>query len=944
MSKRTSLSPQKFTADEQKGLRDYWKVYESNHEQVAADLMRLTIDDPELTIMMQLAAQKKSERPNSFEILRNAVVQGDWKPYLNRLQNQGAEYAQLGLRFGAWFEIMSIYRKSMLPHLQDAYGKQPDRHLVNAINAMEILIDIVRTAVFTGYLSAKENIIRDQQQAILDANERARAEEKFRGLLESAPEAMVIVDGKGKICIVNSQTENLFGYGREELFGKPVELLIPKRFRKRHPGHRKAYFLNPLTREMGAGLELYGLRKDGSEFPAEISLGPLNTDEGMLTTAAIRDISASKHAEEALQASEQRFRAVIEGSMDEIMILSADLKPLYMSPSVSRASGFSKEEIEELEAFSTLHPDDKAGIEKMFRKFMKNPGQSQDYQLRLQRKDGSWRWVEGTATNLLADPGVAGILLNYRDVSERKQHMRELVAITTVSAALRSAPTRAEMLPIILDQILDLLEVNAAGLSMRDSVSGETVIELTRGISANNIGQRIQVGKGIGGHVIASGQPYLSNDIRKDRLAAEHELLEDFQAMGCIPLIAEGQTIGALWIARKSQIELAEVRLLTSIGNIAANAIHRATLQEQTMQHMRHIAALHAIDVAISSSFDLEFVLNVMLDQVTNQLDVDAADILLLDPHLNILEFGAGSGFHSKAIQHTEIRLGEGYAGRAALERRTVSIHDLSTVAQTFMRPEIISMEGFTTYYGVPLVFKGKVKGVLEVFHRKPLNPDREWLDFLDTLAGQAAIAIADATLFNDLQRSNIELTIAYDATIEGWSRALDLRDKETEGHTQRVTEMTMRLAAAMGLSDAELVHVRRGVLLHDIGKMGIPDNILLKPDQLTDEEWAIMRKHPTYAYEMLSPIQFLRLAMDVPYSHHEKWDGTGYPRGLKGDEIPLTARIFAVVDIWDALRSDRPYRRAWNEKKILDYIRSLSGIHLDPQVVDAFMKLIDKT
>src|SRR5258706_6174864 len=580
----------------------------------------------------------------------------------------------------------------------------------------------------------------------------------------------------------------------------------------------------------------------------------------------------------------------------------------------------------------------------MFRKFMKNPGQSQDYQLRLQRKDGSWRWVEGPATNLLADPGVASILLNHRDVSERKQHMRELVAITTVSAALRSAPTRAEMLPYLLNLNVDLPAVERACFLMREYGRGETVIELTRGISANNIGQRIQVGKGIGGHVIASGQPYLSNDIRKDRLAAEHELLEDFQAMGCIPLIAEGQTIGALWIARKSQIELAEVRLLTSIGNIAANAIHRATLQEQTMQHMRHIAALHAIDVAISSSFDLEFVLNVMLDQVTNQLDVDAADILLLDPHLNILEFGAGSGFHSKAIQHTEIRLGEGYAGRAALERRTVSIHDLSTVAQTFMRPEIISMEGFTTYYGVPLVFKGKVKGVLEVFHRKPLNPDREWLDFLDTLAGQAAIAIADATLFNDLQRSNIELTIAYDATIEGWSRALDLRDKETEGHTQRVTEMTMRLAAAMGLSDAELVHVRRGVLLHDIGKMGIPDNILLKPDQLTDEEWAIMRKHPTYAYEMLSPIQFLRLAMDVPYSHHEKWDGTGYLRGLKGDEIPLTARIFAVVDIWDALRSYQHYRRAWNEKKILDYIRSLSGIHLDPQVVDAFMKLIDKT
>jgi putative nucleotidyltransferase with HDIG domain len=253
------------------------------------------------------------------------------------------------------------------------------------------------------------------------------------------------------------------------------------------------------------------------------------------------------------------------------------------------------------------------------------------------------------------------------------------------------------------------------------------------------------------------------------------------------------------------------------------------------------------------------------------------------------------------------------------------------------------SMEGFVTYYGVPLLSKGEVKGVLEVFHRKPLNPDSEWLEFLNTLAGQAAIAIADATLFNDLQRSNIELTTAYDATIEGWSRALDLRDKETEGHTRRVTEITMRLAQAMGLSNTEIVYIRRGALLHDIGKMGIPDNILLKPGKLTDEEWEIMRRHPNYAYEMLSPIQFLRLSLDIPYCHHEKWDGTGYPRGLKGEEIPLAARIFAVVDIWDALRSDRPYRTGWPEEKRKEYIRSLSGTHLDPQVVEAFIKMISK-
>jgi len=194
------------------------------------------------------------------------------------------------------------------------------------------------------------------------------------------------------------------------------------------------------------------------------------------------------------------------------------------------------------------------------------------------------------------------------------------------------------------------------------------------------------------------------------------------------------------------------------------------------------------------------------------------------------------------------------------------------------------------------------------------------------------------------LERRRVELTLAYDTTLEGWSRALELRDIETKGHTQRVTELTIRLAHAMGMNDAKLVHVRRGALLHDIGKMGIPDSILLKPSPLTEEEWAIIRKHPVYAHEMLSPIAFLRPALDIPYCHHEKWDGTGYPRGLKGEEIPLAARIFAVVDVWDALRSDRLYRPAWPEEKALEYIREQAGKHFDPGIVEAFLQVVEET
>jgi putative nucleotidyltransferase with HDIG domain len=240
------------------------------------------------------------------------------------------------------------------------------------------------------------------------------------------------------------------------------------------------------------------------------------------------------------------------------------------------------------------------------------------------------------------------------------------------------------------------------------------------------------------------------------------------------------------------------------------------------------------------------------------------------------------------------------------------------------------------------LIAKGQVKGVLEIFHRNPIELDQDQLDFLEALSGQAAIAIDNASLFNELQRSNQELMLAYDATIEGWSQALDLRDNETVGHTKRVADMTMRLARAMSVSEQDLVNVRRGALLHDIGKMGIPDSILLKSGELTKEEWELMRKHPIYAYRMLSPIAYLKPALDIPYCHHEKWDGSGYPRGLKGDQIPLFARIFAIVDVWDGLCSDRPYRPAWSKDDAKAFILDQSGKHFDPSIVEHFLKLVE--
>lgn len=453
---------------------------------------------------------------------------------------------------------------------------------------------------------------------------------------------------------------------------------------------------------------------------------------------------------------------------------------------------------------------------------------------------------------------------------------------------------------------------------------------------------------GITSHVLATGQAYVSPEFASDphtREAVRHQIPAGWSAV-CVPIRTAQEVIGVFFIAVQlpRQVQPHEIRLLTTLAEIAGNAIHRARLHEQTERRLKQVQALRTIDMAISGSMDLRVTLNLLLEQVTAQLHVDAAAVLLLDPHTQTLEYAAGRGFRSRAIERSFLHLGEGHAGLAALERRIVNIADLTKDPGTLARAMLLAGEGFIAYYGVPLVAKGQVKGVLEIFHRTPLERDPEWLDFLEALASQGAIAIDNAELFTSLQRANVELVLAYDATLEGWVRALDLRHKETEEHTQRVTEMTVRLARAMGISGTELAHVCRGALLHDIGKMAIPDTVLLKPGPLTAEEWEVMRQHPVYAYQLLSPIAYLRPALDIPYCHHEKWDGTGYPRGLKGEEIPLAARSFAVVDVWDALTSDRPYRQAWSQEKALEYIRQQAGAHFDPQIVKVFLRMISET
>jgi PAS domain S-box-containing protein/putative nucleotidyltransferase with HDIG domain len=638
------------------------------------------------------------------------------------------------------------------------------------------------------------------------------------------------------------------------------------------------------------------------------------------------------------------------------MVSDRDGSITYVSPSSKELIGYEPEELLGDGWWKLMYQDSiVANGERAVDKRIARgeiPSRVEPYVRPVRTKLGKICWIEWQDSmgpnETLIDVG--------RDVTEQKraeqalrQRLGELEAIREISTSLRSASTVEEMLPILIDTTIRVCKVDSGAIWLYDSLKDEIRVAISRGYlnaNGNEIVEEIppeKPGTGLAGQVFLHGYTHVGNDYRNDKSIPEEVRQKIPPGIGGItlPIRTERGPIGVLAVNTRlpRTPNDVEVNLLTTIAEMAGNAIQRTTLHEKTQKQLGLFQALSEIDRAILSNLDLSHNLKLLLQNVTGQLGVDAANIMLFDPVLQTLQSVEGTGFRTESFERKVIDIGEGYAGKAASERKIVRVDDLDDNVDNPRLARALIGEGFTSYFAVPLIAKGELRGVLEIFNRTPLNPDEEWFNLLNSLAGRAAIAIDTIKVFENLERTNQDLILSYDATIEGWSRALDLRDKETEGHSQRVTNLGLELARRMGLSGQQLVNFRRGALLHDIGKMAVPDTILFKPSKLTDEEWIVMKKHTTYAQEMLMDISYLRDALEIPYSHHERWDGSGYPLGLKEEQIPISARIFAVADVYDALTSDRPYRAAWTKEKTVAYIREESGKLFDPNVVDVFLK-----
>ncbi|MDO8531266.1 MAG: GAF domain-containing protein [Dehalococcoidia bacterium] len=662
-------------------------------------------------------------------------------------------------------------------------------------------------------------------------------------------------------------------------------------------------------------------------------------------------------ASEALRHSERRFRGLTENASDIVAIIGSDERFQYISSSAQRLLGYTPEEIMGQSLRIYVHPEDVPMVIQAVAQAAQAPGAISRTAARVRRKDGSWRILEGIVKNAQGDPAVGGMIVNLRDITEQRNAQeriqQQLQALDNLYASARKLTESLDMRTLVDNVTRACVDTYGARLAWLGAAEPDGAVRLLgyypgkedypRQISVR-WDEQIE-GEGPAGRAIRSGVPSVSLDIATHQGWAPWRALALSQGFTCavaLPLISQGKPFGVLVLLGDQPRAFTSERLetLQAYAHQAATALTNARLFDEGKRRLDQVQALRRVDLAITSSLDLRVTLGVALDQVATVLGVDAAAVLLLNSGTQMLEYAAGRGFRGREIERSLVRVGEGPSGHVALERRVVHFGNIPEMKNGFKRTKLIADEGFVSYVGVPLIVKGHVKGVLEVFHRAPFQPEDEWLEFLDALAGQVAIAIDEAALFNDLYRANVDLTLAYDTTLEGWARALELRDYETAGHSRRVSELTTRLARAMGVSETDMAHVRRGTMLHDVGKLSIPDTILLKSGPLTDEEWSVVRKHPTYAFELLSPIPYLRPALDIPYCHHERWDGTGYPRGLKGEQIPLSARIFTLVDVWDALTNERPYKKAWSVEDARAYMRSQSGAHFDPKVVEVFLAL----
>lgn len=798
-----------------------------------------------------------------------------------------------------------------------------------------------------GELGVLGRAIDDMARALMDRERKVQqavsaleeSEALFRSLALSTSSAIFVYRGD-KFIYLNPACEVLTGYPLEELRHIPFWQIV-------HPEDREMVRDRGMARQRGEQVpnhyEFRILTKNGQtrwlDFTATL-IQYMGQPAGLGTAF---DITARKLAEATLRKSEQSFRLMFFNNPLPMYVYDqVTLQFLDVNRAALELYGYTREEFLAKRLPDLYHPEESKTLQEWLSQRI--PGQLHSGESLHVLKDGHIIAVEEHAHSLPFEQREAVLVVVY-DITDRKKAERvlqrnliELQTLYAVAVAGVESEDEDELISRFVKIVRTAFQLDHLGVGLLNETGDAVIVHPASYSGDENVRyESIPIDKGITGKVARTGITCRLSDVRLD--PDYLEVRSQVRSELCVPIKLGGKVIGVV-NAESYQLNAfseTDEHLLNALVGVLSSAFDRLRYVEAERRRRLEAEKLREVGAALTATRDLNTVLERILDNLREVVEYTSASIFLFVG--NSVVMAAQRGLPASVVQELPRHIDR--LSTSSIEQAKKGPMIIPDTRQSSRWQVLSGVEYIACWMGIPLVVEGRPIGMLNLDHQQAGFYTQEHLALAAGFAHQAAIAIDNARLFHELEQSNRDLIKAYDETIEGWSRALELRDQETEEHTQRVTEMTVELARAYGVPEEDIAHIRRGALLHDIGKMGIPDSILLKSGELTEEEREIMRMHPVLAYRMLSDISFLRKAMEIPYYHHEHWDGNGYPFGLKGEKIPLSARLFAIVDVWDALRSDRPYRKAWSRAEVIEYIRSLSGKQFDPHVVEIFLKMV---